>query len=95
MNRLPYLRNAALFLAVAFPLAINSPVLKAEDHHYHDTAHNDDHAWNNHEDRAYRMWAKQNHRRYVAFPKLRQDDQQAYWSWRHEHSDAQLRINIR
>ena len=26
--------------------------------------------------------------------KLNDNDQQAYWGWRHEHSDALLKINI-
>jgi hypothetical protein len=88
-------QNAALVAALAVPFTLAPSVLRAEERRYHDTAHNDDHVWNNHEDRAYRAWAKENHRRYVAFPKLRPEDQQAYWGWRHEHSDATLNINIR
>ena len=41
------------------------------------------------------MYAKQNHRKYSNFSKLPDNDQQAYWGWRHEHSDAVLKINIR
>ena len=41
------------------------------------------------------MWAKENHRKYQTFSKLRENDQQSYWGWRHEHSDALLKINIR
>jgi len=26
---------------------------------------------------------------------LLENDQQAYWGWRHDHSDAVLKINIR
>ncbi len=36
-----------------------------------------------------------NHRKYTTFSRLNDNDQQAYWGWRHEHSDAQLNIVIR
>jgi hypothetical protein len=62
---------------------------------YHDSRHNDDHEWNGHEDQAYRMWAQQNHRKYNDFDRLRARDQQSYWDWRHNHSDAQLKIELR
>ena len=60
----------------------------------HDKDHNDDHHWDNHEDRAYRMYVKENHRKYRRFDRVPENDQQAYWGWRHEHSDAVLKINI-
>jgi hypothetical protein len=56
---------------------------------------NDDHQWNAHEDRAYHMYAKDNHRKYGNFSKQKDNDQQAYWAWRHDHSDALLKIEIR
>jgi hypothetical protein len=62
---------------------------------YHDARHKDDHDWNDHEDRAYRMWAQENHRKYNDFSRLKERDQQSYWDWRHNHSDAQLHIEIR
>jgi hypothetical protein len=62
---------------------------------YHDKQHNDDHEWNSHEDQAYRIWAKENHRKYSDFAKLKDRDQQSYWAWRHDHSDAALKIEIR
>lgn len=93
--------NAVLLSsALIVPVAIAPLALRAEDHKvevrtYHDKAHGDDHEWNNHEDRAYRIYVKQNHRKYNPFVRLNENDQQAYWGWRHEHSDALLKINIR
>lgn len=97
----------AVFTAVAFmtPMAVAPTALLAQDrddhhdeHHndrvYHDRAHNDDHHWDSHEDRAYRMWAEENHRKYRDFSKLNNHDQEAYWSWRHDHPNAVLNINI-
>jgi hypothetical protein len=37
---------------------------------------------------------KQNHHKYAEFSTLKEDDQQNYWNWRHQHSDALLKINI-
>jgi hypothetical protein len=93
---MPRFLNAILLSAVLLsPVA--PTVLGANSHarSYHDKQHNDDHEWNSHEDKAYRMWVKENHRKYRDFAKLKEEDQQAYWAWRHEHSDALLKINIR
>ena len=85
--------------ALLAPLAMAPGVLNAEDkkaaRSYHDKQHNDDHAWNGQEDKAYRIYAKQNHRKNSEFTKLKENDQQTYWNWRHEHSDALLKIEIR
>jgi len=78
------------------PLATLPTTLRADDHKtYHDKGHNDDHEWNSHEDQAYRMWVKENHRKYRDFAKLPDGDRESYWAWRHEHSDAVLKIDIR
>ena len=96
MSRFFY--SALLGAALLIPVAIVPTTLRADDHRghsYHDRQHNDDHEWNSHEDKAYRMWAKENHRKYKDFGKLNENDQQAYWGWRHDHSDALLKIDIR
>ena len=88
---------SSLFLGLVLSAPVALMPLQADDHSrsYHDRDHNDDHHWDSHEDRAYRIWAKENHRKYKNFQKLREEDQRAYWGWRHDHSDAVLRINIR
>jgi hypothetical protein len=90
---------ALLGAALMAPVAMTPLALGAEDNQttrsYHDKKHNDDHEWNNHEDQAYRMYGKENHRKYREFSTLKENDQQAYWDWRHEHSDAVLKIDIR
>ena len=87
--------TALMGAALIIPVTIAPTQLRAADQKYHDKGHNDDHEWNNHEDKAYRMWAKENHRKYVNFQKLRDEDREDYWRWRHDHSDAMLKINIR
>jgi hypothetical protein len=89
--------TALLCAALIGPIAIAPASLRADDHDrvYHDRDHNDDHHWNAHEDRAYRAWVKENHRKYRDFSRLREEDRARYWAWRHEHSDAVLHIDIR
>ena len=91
-------KAAVLGAALILPLALAPTAMRADDarsRSYHDKEHNDDHQWNNHEDQAYRVYAKENHRKASNFSKLKDNDQQAYWGWRHDHSDATLKINIR
>jgi hypothetical protein len=87
---------ALLSAALMAPIAMNPTALRAQaTRTYHDKQHNDDHAWNGQEDKAYHIYAKQNHRKNTEFAKLKEDDQQNYWNWRHEHSDALLKIEIK
>jgi hypothetical protein len=90
---------AVISAALMVPMAIAPMALRAQDQRsartFHDKEHNDDHAWNGQEDKAYHIYAKQNHRKYSDFSKLKEDDQQNYWNWRHEHSDTLLKIQIR
>ena len=89
--------NAALLGALALgPFTTMTSVMRADEHStYHDKARNDDHEWNEHEERAYRIWLRENHRKARDFDKLSEEDRQAYWAWRHDHSDAVLKLDIR
>jgi hypothetical protein len=87
---------SATLMAPVATLAQDDHRREAENaRHYQDAKHHDDHVWNDHEDRAYRMWLEERHRKYNDFDRLNARDQQAYWDWRHDHSDAQLKIEIR
>jgi len=94
-------RTGILSLTLIAPFAMAPSAQPADDDHrqetrrYHDARHNDDHEWNNREDQAYRMWVQERHRKYEDFDKLRDRDRENYWNWRHDHSDAQLKIQIR
>jgi hypothetical protein len=90
-----FFTTALMGVALMVPVTLTPTQLTAADQKYHDKGHNDDHEWNSHEDKAYRMWAKENHRKYVSFGKLKDEDRENYWNWRHDHSDAVLKINIR
>ena len=91
-----FLNAALLSAALMAPIALAPTTLRADDHDrvYHDKDHNDDHHWDSHEDRAYRMYVRENHRKYTRFERLNEADQQGYWGWRHEHSNAVLKIDI-
>ena len=88
-----------LSAALMMTFAVAPTVLRAQEQKgsrtYHDKQHNDDHAWNGQEDKAYRIYAKQNNRKSTEFSKLKDDDQQSYWNWRHDHSDSLLKIEIK
>ena len=94
--------TALLSAALAVPIALAPAALRADDRNdnqrvertYHDRQRNDDHQWNNNEDQAYRAWGKQNHRKYKDFSRMKERDRQNYWGWRHDHSDAILKIDI-
>ncbi len=88
--------NAAVFGALLFgQMTIIPTAVRAEEHRYHDRDRHDDHVWNDREDRAYRMWLKETHRKHRDFDRLREEDRQAYWAWRHEHSDEAPRRDSR
>jgi hypothetical protein len=96
---MPRFLNAALLAAALMaPIAMAPTALRAQDQKaartYHDKKHNDDHEWNTREDQAYKVYTHDNHRKPAEFSKLKDRDQQAYWGWRHQHSDALLKIDI-
>ena len=73
-----------LLLAVA--LAGPMQMLHAADVKvYVDAKHHDKHEWNDDEDKRYRSYMEEHHRKYVEFQKLNHKDQDAYWEWRHSH----------
>jgi hypothetical protein len=91
--------TALLSAALMVPIAMAPIALRAQDQKdartYHDKRHNDNHSWNGQEDKAYHIYATQNHHKYSDFDKLKEGDQQNYWNWRHGHSDALLKIEIK
>ncbi len=95
---MPRFWNAALLSAALLASTAMAPaMLRAQTAPvtYHDKGHNDDHEWNSQEDKAYGAYQKQYHHKNVEFSKLNEKDQQAYWGWRHNHSDAVLKIEVK
>lgn len=64
-------------------------------HHVYDKHHKDYHDFDEHEDRAWRIYLQQRHHNFVDWDRASERERQDYWGWRHNHSDAVLQINIR
>ncbi len=54
---------------------------------YYDTAHKDQHEWNDGEDAAWSRYRSEHHVKQSDFAKASRKQQQNYWDWRHEHPD--------
>lgn len=52
---------------------------------FYDRSHRDYHRWDRDEDRRYRAYLAERHRRYLAFQRANRQRQREYWRWRHEH----------
>jgi hypothetical protein len=80
------LLGTTLTVAVA---TVPTPAKSADDHpqRYYDKEHNDDHEWNDREDRVYRKWTDEKHHAKREFAKLKAKEQKEYWKWRHGHPD--------
>ena len=66
-----------------------------DEHRYYDKKHKDYHEWNDHEDRAYRMYWQQHGGHYTDWDRASSRQRNDYWNWRHSHPDSVLKIDIR
>jgi type III secretory pathway component EscR len=57
---------------------------------YYDKSGKDYHTWNSNEDRAYRSYLQEQHQSYREFNKVNRNQQQQYFTWRHQHPDNAL-----
>src|SRR5438876_91339 len=53
----------------------------------YDSSHRDYHTWNGDEDRRYREFLTERHRKYRDFARLKKNQRNEYWQWRHDHDD--------
>jgi len=84
-----YFKMIVLGAALVFPGMVSA---QDRDHdnqsrHYEDKAHHDSHEWNTGEDKAYRRYLEEHHRKYHDFAKAKKSEQEDYWKWRHSHPD--------
>ena len=94
------MRNLSILAAVIFGTSFMAPVaIRADDHgdkRYYDRDGRDYHAWNDQEDRAYRLYLGEQHRDYVEFSRAKAVRQREYFRWRHEHPDhALFKVEVR
>ena len=52
---------------------------------YYDSVHADYHTWGPGEREPYGRWEAEQHRSHVDYKKLKENDRQNYWNWRHDH----------
>jgi hypothetical protein len=81
------------FSALALVAALVSPVVISStaqaqagvELRIYDKNHKDYHNWNADEDKTYRAYLNDNHRKYRDFKRQSAAQQRAYWQWRHTH----------
>jgi len=88
------MRQYMILTAVFAGVCVIAPAdMRADDHHdkrYYDREGHDYHTWNDHEDRAYRVYLGEQHREYREFRRTKSNQQREYFKWRHEHPDHVL-----
>lgn len=94
MQRMP-----RLLVSLCLGVSLIAPLgLQAKDHdhdkdkkerRYYDRERHDYHAWDTHEQAAYRHWLmeERHEREYREYPRINRERQAEYWRWRHEHAD--------
>jgi hypothetical protein len=94
------MRRFLILTAFCAAASLSAPVsMRAAEHHdkrYYDRDGKDYHTWDSHEDRAYRVYLTEQHRKYVQFNRNRAAQQREYYNWRHQHPDNVLfKVEIR
>ena len=79
--------SAALTVGVGIAQDREHPEAQ-QNRRYEDKAHHESHEWNDSEDRAYRHYLQEHHKKYHDFEKAKQKEREDYWNWRHSHPDA-------
>jgi hypothetical protein len=92
-------RFSILSLVLAGATLVAPVAMRADDHHdrrYYDRDGRDYHTWNDHEDRAYRIYLGEQHRDYRDFGRINAARRRDYFRWRHEHPDnAIFKLEVR
>jgi hypothetical protein len=76
------------FKSMPLTIILVSPIIStgcAVHGRYYDSAHADYHSWGPAERAPYARWEAENHRSHIDYGKLKKEDQQGYWNWRHDH----------
>ena len=97
MHRFRILSGLLLGAALIVPVAVRAAG-DDRDHEkrYYDRDGRDYHQWNDHEDRAYRLYLGEQHQEYREFRRVKPAHQKEYFKWRHEHPDDTLfKVEIR
>ncbi len=77
------LRRAPWLVAAVFATA--SVTACSHNRDIYDSGFNDHHRWDTREDAAYRRWETERQIQHVEYERRNDQDQRAYWTWRHQH----------
>lgn len=79
----------AFFLAAVMivPVAITGCGSTTSTPVVYDTAHGDNHKWDDHEETVYKGYLSDNHKEYRPIQQAPPEDQKSYWDWRHSHPE--------
>jgi hypothetical protein len=76
------LKNILTVIALVTPIFIAGCEVRAR---YYDAPHSDYHYWGPGERAPYSRWEADQHRQHLEYKRLKNEDRQAYWNWRHDH----------
>lgn len=97
--RFKQMKRALALSGLLLSSAFLVPVARADDRHekrYYDRDSRDYRVYNSHEDRAYRVYVGERHRNYREFHRLKRNERQEYFRWRHDHPDHVLfKVEVR
>lgn len=95
------MKRLLLILPVAGALIVSTNLMaqdhddhRDDRHHVYDAHHKDYHDFDEHEQRAWGIYWQQRHHTVIEWDRATPEQRQAYWDWRHNHSDAILKIDI-
>jgi hypothetical protein len=83
--RRPDYRTALVLSAVIAAVTVDSGCVARV--RLYDADHHDYHRWDGRENRAYQRYLSEQHLEYRDYAQLHDDQQRAYWEWRHRHPD--------
>ena len=90
------LLGAALQIPMAATAAGDDDRDRRHDQRYYDRDGRDYHQWNDHEDRAHRVYLAEQHREYREFHRVNRARQRQHFRWRHDHPDSSIfKVEIR
>lgn len=76
-----------LTAAILAPVTVQAAAARTVQIRLYDRTHKDYHVWDNREHRTYRQHLTNQRKKYRAFSEQSPRQQDAYWNWRHAHSD--------
>ena len=79
------LRTLLLVFVIAAPIVSMGCAARVS---VYDPYRNDYHRWDGREQRAYRQYWEERHRKYRKYGRLNDGEKREYWDWRHHHPDS-------